>query len=104
MSMKTFTSENPTLLAKFLTLFILCFISQISFAQESVTGKVSDVNGIPLIGVTIIEKNTSNGTTTDFDGNFEINIENQAVLVFSYLGFEGKEIPVTPGQNFNVVL
>jgi len=89
---------------KLLFIFIFCSAGQISLAQENVTGIVSDVNGIPLPGVNIIEQNTSNGTMTDFDGNFQIKIGNNAVLVLSYLGFETQEISVTAGENLNVTL
>jgi TonB-linked SusC/RagA family outer membrane protein len=89
---------------KFLFILFFYVLGQTSLAQESVTGTVFDVNGVPLLGVTIIEKNTSNGTITDLDGNFEIGIKNDAILVFSFIGFKKKELPVMSGQNFNVVL
>ncbi|EAP88226.1 carboxypeptidase-like regulatory domain-containing protein [Croceibacter atlanticus] len=53
---------------------ILAFVVQFSFAQDkTVTGVVTDNSGLPLPGVTIIVKGTSNGTQTDFDGNYSIN-------------------------------
>lgn len=61
-------------------------------AQQDITGSVSDESG-PLPGVTIVEKGTTNGTTSDFDGNFSISVSDEdAVLVFSYLGFITQEI------------
>ncbi len=102
--MKIFTIkifEKLTLFNKPL-IFILCTIGQIGFAQDNVTGNVVDPDNMPLPGVSIVEKNTTNGTTTDFDGNFEISIEEATMLVFSFLGFESQEIEVSPGQEVNV--
>ncbi|MDC6365862.1 MULTISPECIES: TonB-dependent receptor [Flavobacteriaceae] len=63
--------------------------------QYSVTGSVLDSNGIPLAGANILEKGTTNGTLTDFDGNFSIDVAGEnAVLVISYLGFRTMEVPV----------
>jgi TonB-linked SusC/RagA family outer membrane protein len=93
-----------TVFCKFLFFAIFFSLGPVGLAQEKVTGKVLDANGMPLPGVSIIEKNTSNGTTTDFDGNFAISIEKETVLVFSYLGFESKETQVLPGQNININL
>jgi len=60
-----------------------------SIFQLSVTGKVTDANGIPLPSVTIREEGTNNGVLTDFDGNFTIEVSsNDAVLVFTYVGME----------------
>jgi len=60
-----------------------------------ITGKVIDENGQPLPGASIIEKGTQNGTTTDFDGNFAITLQNeQALLTVSYLGYQTKEVSI----------
>jgi TonB-dependent starch-binding outer membrane protein SusC len=60
-----------------------------------VTGKVIDQTGETLPGVTIVEKGTNNGTTTDLDGNYQITVADaNAVLVFSFTGFEKQEVPV----------
>ena len=53
---------------------LLIFVISSAFAQKSISGSVSDETG-PLPGVTIVEKGTTNGTTTDFDGNFTITVE-----------------------------
>jgi len=64
--------------------------------QGQITGKVVDENKAPLIGVSIQVKGTTVGTTTDVDGNFTLNTSaSQPVLVFSYVGFEKKEVPAT---------
>ncbi|MEZ4906424.1 MAG: SusC/RagA family TonB-linked outer membrane protein [Saprospiraceae bacterium] len=58
-------------------------------------GVVNDANdGSPLIGASVIEKGTSNGTMTDIDGNFSIEVENNAVLVVSYIGYTPQDVPV----------
>jgi iron complex outermembrane receptor protein len=63
-------------------------------AQETVTGTVTD-GEMPLPGVNIFVKGTSNGTVTDFDGNYSLNnVPNDGVLVFSFVGFAQQEIPV----------
>ena len=55
------------------------------------TGHVADSQG-PLIGATVMEKGTNNGTVTDFDGNFSLNVKPGATLVISYVGYETKEV------------
>lgn len=90
------------LLKKLLFSFIFMFGS-IAFAQ-TVSGVVTDAQG-PLAGVNIIEKGTSNGVLTDFDGNYTLNTgSSDAVLVFSYLGYLTQEIAVAGQSTLNVVL
>ena len=68
--------------------------------QETIKGNVVDITGEPIIGATIVEKdNPSNGTITDFDGNFSLNVTKGAVLRISYIGFEDVEV-ATAGQDF----
>src|SRR5690606_15767293 len=58
-----------------------------------IDGNVTDEKGMPLPGVNILEKNTSNGTQTDFDGNYAIAVSNgNSTLVFSYVGYLTQEI------------
>ncbi|MBQ0736501.1 carboxypeptidase-like regulatory domain-containing protein [Aquimarina celericrescens] len=67
------------------------------FSQEgTLTGVLNDNSGLPLPGVNIIIKGTVKGTQTDFDGKYSINCNVGDVLVFSYVGFDSKEILVTP--------
>src|SRR5688572_16439044 len=62
---------------------------------QSITGMVSDNTGNPLPGVNVIEKGTSNGTSTDVNGKYTLNVTDvNAVLVFTFIGFETKEVPV----------
>jgi len=70
---------------------------------QTVSGTVSDVNG-PLPTVNVSVKGTTNGTATDFDGKYSIdNVAPGSVLVFTYIGYVSKELPVT-GSTLNVVL
>ncbi len=79
----------------------LIFITQ----DVTVSGVVVDEKGIPIPGINILEKGTANGTSTDFDGNYTITVSgSNAILVFSYLGYETQEISVGTSTNINVSL
>ncbi|WP_299012068.1 TonB-dependent receptor [uncultured Polaribacter sp.] len=82
---------------------IIILISVLSFslsaqAQKTVKGIVTDGKGSPIPGVNILEKNTQNGTFSDFDGKFTLSAGEKATLIFSYLGFKTQEISVS-GKN-----
>lgn len=78
---------------------------QIGFAQEkSITGTVSDESGLPLPGVTVLVKGTSNGASTDFDGNYSISASQGDVLVFSYVGLKKQEVTVAGSSTINVTM
>jgi len=76
------------------------------FAQSTVIeGKITDAAGLSLPGVNIQEKGTKNGTSTDFEGSFKINVtSSKAVLVISYLGFQTQEVSVAGKAKVNVSL
>ena len=79
-------------------------MSSFVFAQQiAVSGTVTDANQMGLPGVTIQIKASATGTTTDFDGNYQISAAEGEVLVFSYLGFKTKEVTVS-GPTLNVSL
>lgn len=79
---------------------LLAFVVQLSFAQEkSVSGTVTDENNLPLPGVNVIVKGTSNGTQSDFDGNYSINANVGQTLVFSYLSYKSVEKAVSAGTS-----
>lgn len=91
------------------TLFL---ISQVSFAnnlaaeletilQSTITGTVTNADGAPLPGANVIVKGTTNGTQTDFDGNYTITAASDATLVFSYVGFATQEIAVNDQTTIN---
>ncbi len=91
-----------TLLKSFLLLgAFLCF--GLAKAQ-TVSGTVSDANG-PLPGASVLVKGTTNGTQTDFDGNYTLDgIDDTATLVFSYIGYQTVEMPVNGRSTINVTL
>ena len=86
-------------------LVILGAILSFGMAQaQTVTGTVSDANG-PLAGANVLVKGTTNGTQTDFDGNYTLNnVASDAVLVFSYIGFKTQEIAVNGRSSINATL
>lgn len=87
-------------------LWLCLLIPLIGFSQGTVSGNVTDATyGGPVAGANVVIKGTSTGTTTDFDGNYEINISSfPATLVFSSLGYETQEIRVTGATVLNVSL
>jgi TonB-linked SusC/RagA family outer membrane protein len=89
---------------KLLLLGVLFFINLQLFAQ--VKGKVSDVSGSPVPGVTIIEKGTNNGVISNADGNYSIRVRDQeaAVLVFSFVGLETQEVEVSGRTTIDITL
>ncbi|UNY97923.1 TonB-dependent receptor [Zhouia spongiae] len=73
--------------------------------QQKVQGIVYDNQGLPLVGATIMEKGTQNGTQTDFDGKFSLDVTTQnPVLTFSYVGFRTQEIPVGNQTNISITM
>ena len=80
---------------------ILSFVALLSctimYAQQEITGTVTDAMG-PVIGATVMEKGTSNGTVTDFDGNFKIKVQPGTTLVFTYIGYNSQELPARDGM------
>jgi iron complex outermembrane receptor protein len=85
---------------------LLLLVTTVAWSQSrTVTGKVTsaeDQAGIP--GVNVLEKGTNNGTATDVNGNFSINVNPNATLVFSFVGFATQEVPVGSQSTINVTL
>ncbi len=74
-------------------------------AQISVTGKVTDSDGIALPGVNVFLKGTTNGTITDIDGNYSISVDSEAsIIIFSYVGMLNEEITVGTQKEINVMM
>jgi len=72
---------------------------------STITGKVLDSNGEALIGVNVLEKGTTNGTITDFNGNFTLNLSSSnSTLVFSYIGYVSQEISAKGKKDFTITL
>ena len=92
--------KHKLVLLSFFLMATLC-----SFSQKNIKGTVTDDKGMPLPGVTVKEQNTSNGAVTDFDGNFDLTItQTDAVLIFSFVGFETQELSVGNQTNITVSL
>ncbi|MEN2412743.1 TonB-dependent receptor [Flavobacterium mesophilum] len=76
---------------KKLVLLLFLLNTAFLFAQKEISGVVKDKTGTPLPGVNIVEKGTSNGVSTDFEGGYKIKVKDGATLVFSYVGFSTVE-------------
>jgi pectate lyase len=86
-------------------LFGALLLSPLSiWAQEQVSGTVTDENGAPLPGATVLVEETNQGTTTDFDGNYQINAAQGQTLVFSYVGYESQSVAVSTSSSINMQL
>lgn len=91
---------------KFKSIFIVILLfCASSFAQEiMVKGTVSSAEGEPILGANILVLKAKKGTTTDFDGKFQIKVKTGDIIQFSYLGFKTKKIPFVNQKSLNVVL
>ena len=88
-----------------LTLALLLGLALPGFAQKiTVHGYVDDDMGEPLIGATVMEKGTTNGTATDIDGNFTLNVAPDATLVVSYVGYDAMEVPVNGQTEIKITM
>ncbi|WP_298524386.1 SusC/RagA family TonB-linked outer membrane protein [uncultured Christiangramia sp.] len=88
------------------TLFLLFMLPMSFFAQNTVSGNVTETaTGLPVPGVNVIVQGTSNGTTTDFDGNYTIsNVSNEDILVFSFIGFVTQQVPFEGQSTIDITL
>lgn len=85
-------------------LALVMFFSSTSFAQKAIQGKVTGQEGEALAGVSVAVKGTTKGTTTDGEGNYKLDVANNATLVFSYIGYTAKEVQVGNQSTLNVTL
>ena len=76
----------------------------ISTREKKITGKVLDINGEPIIGATIMEKGTNNGTITDYNGSFIFDVSNNALLEISYVGYKSQTLKAISGKQLSVTL
>lgn len=90
---------------KFLMIMVLACGALVRTLAQDVSGTVTDINGETVIGASVVVKGTSNGTVTDFDGNYLLsNVGADAVLEFSYVGYESQTIAVEGRQIIDVVM
>ena len=102
--MKKKEHKSKSLLCRIcLALLSFAFSTIVQAQNITVTGSVEDQNGEPLIGVSVAELNTANGTITDIDGNFSIKCTKGATLKFSYIGYKDVTQVATEG-NLKVIL
>ena len=85
-------------LKKALLSFGFLLVSTFLYAQSEISGNVVDQTGEPIIGATVMEKGTSNGTVTDFEGNFKLKVDAGKTLVFSYIGMLTQEVVAADGM------
>lgn len=72
--------------------------------SSTIRGKVIDTNGDPVIGANIVEKGTTNGTTTDVEGNFSINAKSGSTLVITFIGYVREEVKANAGRRMEIIL
>ena len=89
---------------KILFLPIVAALLSLQAAFGQVSGTVTDADGIPLPGASVVVKGTTKGTTTDFDGNYSIAVAADGTLAFSYIGYSTEEVPVNNQSTINVSL
>lgn len=90
--------------AGLLLMFLFLAMGQTTFAQKQVTGVVKDSSGETIIGASVLEKGTPNGTITDFDGNFTMKVAEGATLHISYVGYKPQDVVVAAKNHLVVVL
>ena len=99
--MNEFKSFKGRALLLFLALTLCGFAS----AQKiQITGTILDQSSYPVIGASVLEKNTTNGTITNLDGEFSLSVNPQATLIISYVGYKTQEVPVQNKRQFSIVL
>ena len=86
-------------------LFSVMLLPALALAQSITSGTVSEQqSGLPLPGVNVLIKGTSTGTTTDFDGNYQISVQDGDVVVFSYVGFTTQEVTYKGQSQLNIIM
>src|SRR6056297_3987238 len=84
---------------------VLFLLPLTMMAQGTIQGVITDETEVPVPGASVVVKGTTNGTISDFDGNYTITVDNfPATLVFSSLGYATKEVRVTGASTLNMIL
>lgn len=97
--------RNARIFKSLRLLFLFFLIPALAFSQNiSVNGVVKDIAGEPIIGVSVVESGTTNGTITDTDGKFSISLSPQGKLTFSFIGFVMQTINVSGRNRIDVIL
>src|SRR5687768_12220461 len=100
------TVINKNIMRKVFLVALLFLLYVQGYAQSAVTGVVRDEAGKALVGVSIAQKNATNATMTEDSGTFKLELDpnKERILLFSMIGFEELELPVTEGQLMQVIL
>ena len=88
----------------FLALFLALSVQTIFAQEKTISGTITDNNGLPLPGASVIIKSTTSGTSSDFDGNYSIKANIGSTLIFSFIGYTSQEITVSNSTIINTVL
>ncbi|MDR0657662.1 MAG: SusC/RagA family TonB-linked outer membrane protein [Mediterranea sp.] len=94
--------KKPVILLAFLIPFFHGICAQVS--DQQISGIITDTNNEPIIGVSVTVKGTAKGCISDLNGQYQIKVGKGAVLVFSYVGYQTKEITVLESREINVIL
>ncbi len=86
------------------TMLLLAIVCSVSAQNVTIKGTVTDENGEPIIGASVLEKGTNAGVSTDIDGNFSLKVTGKNPLVVSYIGMDDQEVNITGKTQVNVVL
>tara|TARA_R110002049_G_scaffold174462_1_gene341640 strand:- start:7116 stop:9845 length:2730 start_codon:yes stop_codon:yes gene_type:complete len=84
--------------------YLFLLAASFTFAQSNVSGIVTDSNGVGIPGVNVIESGTTNGTTTDFDGNYSLSVKSNGTLIYSYVGYSTVKEAINGRSQINVTL
>ncbi len=102
---KPITKNGMSFCKSVFFILIGLFVSLSAFAQKiTVTGQVKDPSNEGVIGASVIEKGTTNGTMTDMDGKFSLTVSPKATLTITYIGYRSQEIVVKGTASLNIVL
>jgi TonB-linked SusC/RagA family outer membrane protein len=91
-------------LLKFILILSICLLNESLFAQQVISGVVTDATQGPMVGVNVVVEGTTLGTTTDIDGKYSLEASKIATLVFSFIGYESQSISVGEKTTINVSL
>ena len=89
---------------KLAAVVIILFLAVGQITAKTITGIVSEYQGQPLPGVSVLVEGTSRGTVSDFDGKYQIEAVEGSILVFNYVGFTSKKIKVGVAIQYNIAL
>ncbi len=98
-------SNTRNILRGLFTVCLLAGISTMAFTQVDLSGTITDSDGEPLIGAAVLEKGTTHGTVTDFEGKFELQgVDEDGIIVISYTGMKTLELEVGGTNSWNLVM